>query len=182
MGGCVTQVKPIIDSTLLLRLALLKVVPPSPPFLCASRPPFECFRVWGYDCWGWRTPTPSKPQELSLCAVYHHFNDLSLHTDLLRLSGLPAPLITRPVHDLREMISAFEKLRVFSDYRTPCTIRSFVKMSTILVTSMSVRRRGREAQEHAPRVQKQAVRLGAIFAWCKQGRAGGGGGGGQGSF
>ena len=43
-------------------------------------------------------------------------------------------MTTRPIHDIREMIVSFEKLRIFSDYRTPCTMRSLVKIAINLVT------------------------------------------------
>ena len=64
--------------------------------------------------------------------LYQQFTDIMMHTDMLRLSGLQAPLLTRPQDNLRMVMECFERLRMFSDYRTPANIRSFCKMSIVV--------------------------------------------------
>ena len=59
---------------------------------------------------------------------YNTVSEITLINDVLRLSGLPAPLIAVAVRDLKESLSAFEHLRAFSDYRTPSTIRAFIRL------------------------------------------------------
>ena len=51
-------------------------------------------------------------------------SELSLINDVLRVAGLPPPLVATACTDLRECTRAFEYLRCYSDYRTPSTIRS----------------------------------------------------------
>ena len=53
---------------------------------------------------------------------------ISFINDTLRPCGIPPPLLTRPIHDLREAMTAFEGLKVFSDYRTPINIRAFIRL------------------------------------------------------
>ena len=60
-------------------------------------------------------------------------SQLCFITDALRLSSLPAPLITRAIHDTREALTSFEGLRVFSDYRTPTNIRAFIRFCVYVV-------------------------------------------------
>ena len=64
--------------------------------------------------------------------LYQQFTDIMMHTDMQRLSGLQAPLLTRPQDNLRMVMECFERLRMFSDYRTPASIRSFCKMSIVV--------------------------------------------------
>eukprot|EP00668_Euglena_longa_P016332 GGOE01020573.1.p1 GENE.GGOE01020573.1~~GGOE01020573.1.p1 ORF type:complete len:619 (+),score=181.28 GGOE01020573.1:94-1857(+) len=57
--------------------------------------------------------------------TYQQYLDLCLHVDLLRLCDLPPPLVGQSLSNVALMMQSFEKLRVFCDYRTPCTLRSF---------------------------------------------------------
>ena len=55
--------------------------------------------------------------------VYDTFSEISLVNDVLRISGLAPPLVSSLVTQLRDVVTGFEKLRMFSDYRTPSVIR-----------------------------------------------------------
>eukprot|EP00667_Euglena_gracilis_P006571 EG_transcript_6634 len=57
--------------------------------------------------------------------TYQLYLDLVLHIDLFRLCDLPPPLVAMPLNNLTLMMQCFEKLRVYCDYRTPSTLRSF---------------------------------------------------------
>ena len=79
------------------------------------------------------TSVSEAEKEKLMHQIYGAFSCLSYIVDSLRLSGMPAPLLTRPLHDMREMLMAIEKLRVFSDYRTPSSIKCFVRIAPIAV-------------------------------------------------
>ena len=64
---------------------------------------------------------------------YDTVAELTLMNDVLRLSGLPPPLIGVAVGDLRNSLNAFEHLRCFSDYRTPSGIRAYTRLFQILI-------------------------------------------------
>ena len=80
---------------------------------------FACGRGMGFAPSPLSPPLSCRPQ-------------LAYTTDTLRLAGLSPPLITRAIHDLREAIWAFEALRVYADYRTPCIIRAFIRFVVFL--------------------------------------------------
>ena len=63
-----------------------------------------------------------------LKTFYDAVAELSVVNDVLRLSGVPPPLVSGAVRDLRDALSAFEHLRCFSDYRTPSGIRAFMRL------------------------------------------------------
>ena len=68
-----------------------------------------------------------------LKVFYDTVSEITLMNDVLRLSGLPPPLIAVAVGDLRDSLEAFEHLRCFSDYRTPSGIRAFMRLCQYLI-------------------------------------------------
>ena len=68
-----------------------------------------------------------------LKTFYDTVSEITLMNDVLRLSGLPAPLVTVVAGDLRDSLDAFERLRCFSDYRTPSGIRAFMRLCQYLI-------------------------------------------------
>eukprot|EP00669_Euglena_mutabilis_P014148 TRINITY_DN9194_c0_g1_i1.p2 TRINITY_DN9194_c0_g1~~TRINITY_DN9194_c0_g1_i1.p2 ORF type:complete len:337 (-),score=155.91 TRINITY_DN9194_c0_g1_i1:185-1195(-) len=66
-------------------------------------------------------------KEILLHNLFLQFSDVFHHVDLLRLSGMPPPLIAVPFNNAINLIASFERLRNFADYRTPCTIRGYSK-------------------------------------------------------
>ena len=74
---------------------------------------------------------PEKHQQLK--TFYDTFAEITLMNDVLRLSGLPPPLVGVAVRDLRDALTAFEHLRCFSDYRTPSGIRAFMTLCQYLI-------------------------------------------------
>eukprot|EP01006_Ploeotia_vitrea_P048565 TRINITY_DN67251_c10_g1_i1.p1 TRINITY_DN67251_c10_g1~~TRINITY_DN67251_c10_g1_i1.p1 ORF type:complete len:580 (+),score=32.29 TRINITY_DN67251_c10_g1_i1:48-1787(+) len=74
-------------------------------------------------------------KEYYLQGVYTKFAEIaSLSEHVRKVSKQPAPLFTRPIHDLQLMISSFEQLRVTTDYRTPTSIRSFTKVFIVVLS------------------------------------------------
>lgn len=76
------------------------------------------------------TEIPDAARSQRLGAVYRIFSRLAQCNDLMRTSELtnPAPLLTRLVHYHAVMVSAFERMRVVREYRTPRGIRGYTKM------------------------------------------------------
>eukprot|EP01006_Ploeotia_vitrea_P002009 TRINITY_DN1061_c0_g1_i1.p1 TRINITY_DN1061_c0_g1~~TRINITY_DN1061_c0_g1_i1.p1 ORF type:complete len:872 (+),score=73.90 TRINITY_DN1061_c0_g1_i1:108-2723(+) len=87
---------------------------------------FHCLRLY-------LTSWDEEAKEYYLGLLYNEFLQVSLQTDVLRMAGIPPPLVTRPIHDLREVMASFERLRVLADYRTPSSIRAFIKVAIIVV-------------------------------------------------
>ena len=58
--------------------------------------------------------------------------------DVLRISGIDAPLIASLTSSFGQVVSSFERLRMFSDYRTPASIRAFIQLCIILVPLLLV--------------------------------------------
>uniref|UniRef100_A0A7S1HWI6 Bestrophin homolog n=2 Tax=Eutreptiella gymnastica TaxID=73025 RepID=A0A7S1HWI6_9EUGL len=63
-----------------------------------------------------------------LLLFYQKVAEIALIHDILRLSGIPPPLVASAVGNLRGMTDSFEHLRCFADYRTPSTIRAFIRL------------------------------------------------------
>ena len=61
-------------------------------------------------------------------------------------------MLTRPIHDLREMLLATEKLRVFSDYRTPGSIKCFIRIAPVSVAIILAPYFSRLAMQYHPAV------------------------------
>ena len=83
-----------------------------------------------------QTTLPHAPsqsdKQMILINCYRQFADIVMQVDLLRMCDFPAPLLTRPSQCVNEMVSCFEQLRMFSDYRTPASIRSFCRLTTVM--------------------------------------------------
>ena len=71
-----------------------------------------------------------------LQVVYDTVSELTLVNDICRLAEIPTPLCARLHSDLWNLIGSFERLRTFSDYRTPSTIRSFIHLNIFMVPVM----------------------------------------------
>ena len=71
-------------------------------------------------------------------AVYDTFSELSLLNDVLRIAGTAPPHIAHLAGTLQQIISAFEALRVFSDYHTPTSIRAFIRLDIFIMTLLLV--------------------------------------------
>ena len=67
-------------------------------------------------------------KQMQLVVFYNTMADIMVMNDVLRLSGLPAPLIASAMGHLKTAHEAFEHLRQFSDYRTPSGIRAFISV------------------------------------------------------
>ena len=50
--------------------------------------------------------------------------------------GFPPPLVARPVASLAELMCKFEQLRIFSDYRTPVTLRAFCRLCCFILSGV----------------------------------------------
>eukprot|EP00997_Jenningsia_sp_PLL12_P006186 NODE_2730_length_874_cov_83.258182_g2251_i0.p1 GENE.NODE_2730_length_874_cov_83.258182_g2251_i0~~NODE_2730_length_874_cov_83.258182_g2251_i0.p1 ORF type:complete len:275 (-),score=83.39 NODE_2730_length_874_cov_83.258182_g2251_i0:49-849(-) len=72
----------------------------------------------------------------ALSKMFTIYNALGHHNDQLRKYGLPPPLLTRPMVDVRDMLVSFEKLRVIRDYRTPSTIRAYLYFAIMFISIM----------------------------------------------
>ena len=71
----------------------------------------------------------SEPEKLNqLKTFYDTVAEIAVVNDVLRLSGVPPPLVACAIRDLRDSLGAFEHLRCFSDYRTPSGIRAFTRL------------------------------------------------------
>eukprot|EP00668_Euglena_longa_P006700 GGOE01008012.1.p1 GENE.GGOE01008012.1~~GGOE01008012.1.p1 ORF type:complete len:723 (+),score=192.87 GGOE01008012.1:83-2170(+) len=79
------------------------------------------FRSYGH----YLTATSEADRATILNNIYHQYVDLCFHMDLLRLYNFTPALLNQLFTNLTGLILCFEKLRAFSDYRTPCTLRSF---------------------------------------------------------
>eukprot|EP00668_Euglena_longa_P014872 GGOE01018906.1.p1 GENE.GGOE01018906.1~~GGOE01018906.1.p1 ORF type:complete len:661 (+),score=177.39 GGOE01018906.1:210-1985(+) len=79
------------------------------------------FRNFGH----YLTAISESERETMLGNIYLQYQDLFYQVDLFRLAGIGPPLVTVPFNNAINLILGFERLRVFSDYRTPCTIRSY---------------------------------------------------------
>ena len=66
--------------------------------------------------------------------MYDTFSELCLANDVLRISGQAPPHISDLAQYLRQIITAFESLRSFSDYRTPSSIRTFIHLGIFIMT------------------------------------------------
>eukprot|EP00669_Euglena_mutabilis_P013550 TRINITY_DN8520_c0_g1_i1.p2 TRINITY_DN8520_c0_g1~~TRINITY_DN8520_c0_g1_i1.p2 ORF type:complete len:305 (+),score=135.58 TRINITY_DN8520_c0_g1_i1:441-1355(+) len=79
------------------------------------------FRNFGH----YLTALNEDDKETLLGNIYQQYNDLFFLVDMFRLSGIGPPLVTVPFNNVINLMTGFERLRVFADYRTPCTIRSY---------------------------------------------------------
>lgn len=66
--------------------------------------------------------------------IYGTLDTLMDDIETLRRSGLQPPLVTRPVHELQQLIIAFENLRSIADYRTPSTIRAYARIAVFTIS------------------------------------------------
>eukprot|EP00667_Euglena_gracilis_P008654 EG_transcript_8776 len=87
------------------------------------------FRNFGH----YLTSTSEKDREVILTNIYQHYDDLFYHVDTLRLCDLAATLMGSMISNLVAVMTGFERLRIFSDYRTPCTLRSYSRGCTLLI-------------------------------------------------
>ena len=120
--------------------ALRHTVPPPNPQPCLTPPPLQnpqpCvtpppLQTHTQPC---VTPPPSKPTKVEqLRVIYDLLSEVSLVNDVLRISGIDAPLIASLTSSLGSVVSSFERLRMFSDYRTPSSIRAFIHLCIVLV-------------------------------------------------
>ena len=78
------------------------------------------------------TASTEESKVYDLQCVYDIFSEISLVNDVLRISGLPAPMVAALSTNMREIIVAFESLRTFCDYRTPSSVRCFVWLGVVL--------------------------------------------------
>ena len=88
-------------------------------------------------------------KKLQLRVVYDVLSELSLVNDVLRISGIDAPLIASLTATLGQVVGSFERLRMFSDYRTPSSIRVFIHLCIVLVPLLLIPAFARLAMEHA---------------------------------
>ena len=65
--------------------------------------------------------------------VYDRLNELALVNDVLRISGIEGPLIASLNAHLGHVVRSFERLRIYSDYRTPSSIRAFIHLCIVIV-------------------------------------------------
>ena len=72
----------------------------------------------------------------SLQQFYDTVTEITLLNDVLRLSNVPPPLVAAAVRNLKDGMDAFESLRVYSDYRTPSTIRVFITLCLFVIPLM----------------------------------------------
>ena len=85
-----------------------------------------------------------------LRAVYDLLNELSLVNDVLRISKIDAPLIASLTSTMGRLVGSFESLRMYSDYRTPSSIRAFVHLCNVLVPLLLIPNFAQLATEHNP--------------------------------
>ena len=78
------------------------------------------------------TASTEESKVYDLQCVYDIFSEISLVNDVLRISGLPAPMVAALSTNMREIIVAFESLRTFCDYRTPSSVRCFIYLAVVL--------------------------------------------------
>eukprot|EP00667_Euglena_gracilis_P022163 EG_transcript_24550 len=83
------------------------------------------FRCLGH----YLTATSEPDKEVIIGNIFAQFADMFYHVDLFRLSGIFPPLVTVPFNNVINMALGFEGLRVFSDYGTPCSLRTFCKVT-----------------------------------------------------
>eukprot|EP00667_Euglena_gracilis_P013423 EG_transcript_13858 len=87
------------------------------------------FRNFGH----YLTSTSERDREVILTNIYQQYNDLFYHVDVLRLCDLAPTLMGSMISNLVAVMTGFERLRIFSDYRTPCTLRSYSRGCTLLI-------------------------------------------------
>ena len=87
---------------------------------------------------GYLTARTEDQKRVQLRHVYDGLSELSLVNDVLRISGVPAPLVGSLTSTCREVVRSFERLRTFSDYRTPSSIRVFMQLCIVLVPLLLV--------------------------------------------
>ena len=84
------------------------------------------------------TAQSEREKRCRLQEVYDTFSEISLVNDVLRISGLACPLVASLGQKLPVANATFEKLRMFSDYRTPSVIRHFNNVFVILTPLLLV--------------------------------------------
>ena len=88
---------------------------------------FRCLRLY-------LTSYNENEKEHLMSQMYHGFSCMNYAQDSCRLSGIAPPLGTRPTHDVREMLASTERLRIWADYRTPASIRCFVRVAPLMLS------------------------------------------------
>eukprot|EP00662_Eupelagonemidae_sp_cell21_P014490 gene14490-43379_t len=66
--------------------------------------------------------------------IYQTLDSLQDDIEMMRRCGLAPPLVTRPIHELQQLITAFENLRSIADYRTPSTIRAYARIAVVTIS------------------------------------------------
>ena len=120
-----------------------------PDFLRCS---CEAFGALFESVRGYLTAKSEEQKVQQLRLVYDALSELSLVNDVLRISGVAPPLIAALTATLAQVVSSFERLRMFSDYRTPSGIRVFIHVGLLLVPLLLVPLFAHLASEHSPAV------------------------------
>jgi hypothetical protein len=82
---------------------------------------------------GYLTAQTEMEKVVHLRKVYDTLSEVTLLNDIMRICNIPPPLSARLISDVNGIINSFETLRIFSDYRTPSSIRAFINFCIILV-------------------------------------------------
>ena len=93
----------------------------------------SCFSTLFENVRGYLTAKTEDQKRQQMRAIYDVFSELSLVNDVLRISGIAPPLIASLATTLEAVVGSFERLRMFSDYRTPSSIRTFIHICIVLV-------------------------------------------------
>jgi hypothetical protein len=80
------------------------------------------------------TAVSEEDKEVIASNILLQYSDLFFLVDQFRLSGIPPPLVAAPFNNIINMILGFESLRIFADYRTPCSLRVFCKSTIAAMT------------------------------------------------